>query len=204
VGEVVVGSLLAEYGVDASGEVEGPPEVGAAGSAGGGKGEEVIVGSAGAFDRFAPVGRWWLPGCVEGVGGLGAVGRVGIGTNSPGRHVWGIRRTEGSLRNKSAWPHARHTRVPRESSPRDRSESDPPPIVPVLSSFAQTKSDAPQFEQMGAMRLPSPKAGGPLEKRLALRGRVRGAGECRCRELRGGSERSADSNPGGQLGGLTS
>lgn len=28
--------------------------------------------------------------------------RPGIGTNSPGRHVWGIRRIEGSFRNRSA------------------------------------------------------------------------------------------------------
>jgi hypothetical protein len=36
-------------------------------------------------------------------GGVGAVGgRLGIGTNSPGFHVCGIRRIEGSFRNRSA------------------------------------------------------------------------------------------------------
>jgi hypothetical protein len=52
--------------------------------------------------------------------------------------------------NRSACPHARQIRVPNPSSPRERIESDPPPSVPVLRSFTQTKSDAPQFEQVGA------------------------------------------------------
>jgi len=43
-------------------------------------------------------------------------------------------------------------RVPRESSPRARSESEPPPSPPVLRSFAHTKSDAPQLLQTGATR----------------------------------------------------
>lgn len=90
----------------------------------------------------------------SGTGGFGATGggpgRGAIGTNSPGRHVWGMRRIDGSLRKRSAWPQARQIRVPRESSPRERIESDPPPIEPVFRSFTQTKSPAPQFVHWGA------------------------------------------------------
>jgi hypothetical protein len=87
-----------------------------------------------------------------GVGGAaaGAAGREGIATNSPGRHMCGILSTAGSLRNRSAWPQLRHNRVPSESSPPDRMESPPRPMVPVRSSFAHTKSDAPQLLQTGA------------------------------------------------------
>ncbi len=60
-----------------------------------------------------------------------------------------------------------------ESSPRARKESAPPPIEPVLSSFAQTKSDAPQLEQTGATRSPSFKVRRPLGKRLAYTERSR-------------------------------
>jgi len=52
--------------------------------------------------------------------------------------------------NRSACPHARQIRVPKASSPRERIERVPPPRVPVLRSFTQTKSDAPQFEHVGA------------------------------------------------------
>ena len=70
--------------------------------------------------------------------------------NSPGFQVCGILRTDGSFRNRSAWPQDRQIRVPSESSPRARRESDPPPSPPVLRSFAHTKSEAPQLLQMGA------------------------------------------------------
>ncbi len=95
-------------------------------------------------------------------------GRAGIGTNSPGFHVCGILRIDGSFRKRSACPHERHSRVPIDSSPRARKEREPPPIEPVLSSFAQTKSDAPQLEQTGATRSPSPAVRRPLGKRLGF------------------------------------
>jgi hypothetical protein len=85
---------------------------------------------------------------TEGFGGLSA-GLGGIGTNSPGRQAWGVRRIPGSLRKRSAWPQPRQIRVPSESSPPERIDSVPRPIVPVLRSFAQTKSVAPQFEHTG-------------------------------------------------------
>jgi len=111
------------------------------GTAGGGEAAGVGdgAGGGGAFEGGA---------CA---GGAGAeAGRAGMGTNSPGFHVCGIRRIEGSLRNRSACPQTRHSRVPRESSPPERIESVPRPIVPVRSSFAQTKSLAPQLLQTGA------------------------------------------------------
>ncbi len=40
-------------------------------------------------------------------------------------------------------------RVPSESSPRERIDSEPPPIEPVLRSLTQTKSLPPQFVQEG-------------------------------------------------------
>jgi nucleotide-binding universal stress UspA family protein len=142
--------------------------VGTGGDAGGDEGE---AGAGGA---------WWWPGSCAGAGGVGgAAGREGIGTNSPGFHVCGWRRIVGSFRNRSACPQDRHRRVPIDSSPRGRSESAPPPIEPVLSSFAQTKSDAPQLEQTGATRSPSGRSGDLSGKRLALisigPGRVRAA-----------------------------
>jgi hypothetical protein len=114
----------------------------AGGGGGGGGGSERTVatgGDAGDADAAGAFGE---------IGG--PCGWVGIGTNSPGRQVWGWRRIAGSFRKRSACPHARQMRVPRASSPRDRSARLPPPRLPVLSSLAQTKSDAPQFEQMGA------------------------------------------------------
>jgi hypothetical protein len=53
-------------------------------------------------------------------------------------------------------------RVPRESSPRDRSESVPPPIEPVLRSFAQTKSFAPQLLHTGGTGTPIRRQEAPL------------------------------------------
>jgi hypothetical protein len=77
-------------------------------------------------------------------------GWAGIGTNSPGFQWCGFRRIEGSFRNRSAWPQPRQIRVPIDSSPRERRESVPLPIPPpVLRSFAQTKSFAPQLLQTG-------------------------------------------------------
>ena len=98
-------------------------------------------GPAGAAGGAAGEGAW----CPD--------GWPVMGVNSPGRQVCGILRIEGSFMNRSAWPHDRQIRVPSESSPRDRSERDPPPRLPVLSSFAQTKSDAPQLLQTGATRV---------------------------------------------------
>jgi nucleotide-binding universal stress UspA family protein len=60
-----------------------------------------------------------------------------------------VRRIAGSFRKRSACPQARQIRVPSDSSPPERIERVPRPIVPVLRSFAQTKSVAPQFEQTG-------------------------------------------------------
>jgi hypothetical protein len=96
----------------------------------------------------AGVGAGWTCG-ADGV----------IGTNSPGFHVWGWRSTEGSFTNRSAWPHARQMRVPIESSPPRRNESSPRPIVPVLRSFAQTKSLAPQLLHVGGTKVHPPCAG---------------------------------------------
>jgi hypothetical protein len=72
-----------------------------------------------------------------------------IGTNSPGRQLWGWWRMEMSRRNRSAWPHVRQIRVPRGTSPRALNDRDAP-VIPVFSSFAQTKSVPLQFEQTGA------------------------------------------------------
>jgi hypothetical protein len=135
--------------------------VGGAGGVGGGD----AGGSAG-FATGAGAGAAAGVTAVAGAGAAGAgggagapwcggaeAGRLAIGVNSPGFHVWGMRRTEGSFRKRSAWPHDRQIRVPSDSSPRERSESDPPPIPPVLRSFAQTKSDAPQLLHTGANRV---------------------------------------------------
>jgi len=73
-----------------------------------------------------------------------------MGTNSPGRHVCGIFRIDGSFMNRSAWPQPRQMRVPSDSSPPERIDRVPRPIVPVLRSFTQTKSLAPQLLQTGA------------------------------------------------------
>ena len=102
------------------------------------------------------VGEWDGPGD----GSLAGADRDGecrgaIGTNSPGFQVCGCRRTAGSFRNRSAWPHARQMRVPSESSPRVRSDRVPRPIEPVRRSFAHTKSFAPQLLQIGAKSFPT-------------------------------------------------
>jgi len=118
-------------------------------AAGGGGTAAGVAGATGAGGGGAGAA-----GGTDGVagGGAGAVGagRDGIGTNSPGLQVCGILSTEGSFRNRSACPQFRHSRVPSESSPRERIERLPPPIVPVRSSFTQTNSDAPQLLQTGA------------------------------------------------------
>ena len=81
--------------------------------------EEVAVGGLSTGEDGAGVdttGAGGADGCeVEAVAFAGSVtaaagacdeveegARAGIGTNSPGRHVWGIRRIEGSFRNRSA------------------------------------------------------------------------------------------------------
>jgi hypothetical protein len=100
----------------------------------GGDGEGAAAGVS------ASLCAWWCE--VEVVGG--------IGTNSPARHVCGAFRIEGSFRNRSAWPHDLQIRVPNESSPFGRSESVPAlNEPPVLRSFAQTKSFAPQLLHTG-------------------------------------------------------
>jgi hypothetical protein len=147
-------------GLGAAGAGAGFTGVGGGGD--GGIGVGALSGATGAGDGGAPA--WWW--AVSWAGGE-AAGRAGIGTNSPGFHVWGIRSTDGSFRNRSACPQARQRRVPIDSSPRARSESEPPPMEPVFSSFAQTKSDAPQFEQTGGTRSPLPSVSRPLGKRLA-------------------------------------
>ena len=145
-----------EVELGSGGEGEGAP---AGCSAVGGVPGAGVIGAGGA-DGAGTVGEGGgglftvLDGGAEGGEGGPRCGvdggpRAGIGTNSPGLHVWGIRRIEGSLRNRSAWPQVRQIRVPRASSPRERIESEPPPSEPVLSSFTQTKSLAPQFEQTG-------------------------------------------------------
>jgi hypothetical protein len=140
----------------------GEDGVGGGGRSGGGATGALIAGAVGA----ATCG--WLASWVGGGAAGGAAGREGMGTNSPGFQVWGIRRIEGSFRNRSACPQARQSRVPMDSSPRARKERAPPPMEPVLSSFAHTKSDAPQLEQTGATRSPSCKVRPPFRKRLAF------------------------------------
>jgi hypothetical protein len=139
-------SFGAEIG-GVSGVTGGSAGGGATGSSGatGGSG----VGSAGRGGGGG--GARGLVGVVD-EGAEGIVGEAGagvIGTNSPGRQVWGCRRTAGSLTKRSACPQDRQMRVPIESSPPRRSESSPRPIVPVLRSFAQTKSLAPQLVHVG-------------------------------------------------------
>jgi len=119
------------------------------------------VGAGGTGGEFGGTGTGAVGGTgVAGVswwdtGGGAAAGFAWIGTNSPGRQVCGMRRIDGSFRNRSACPQDRQIRVPIESSPRERSESVPPLIAPpVLRSFAHTKSDAPQLLQTGATRAP--------------------------------------------------
>jgi hypothetical protein len=108
-------------------------------------------GALGAETGVTGEGLGTTAGGVGGGAGRGVTsgGRGGIGTNSPGRHVWGARRIAGSFRKRSAWPHARQIRVPIDSSPRERIDNVPPPIEPVLSSFTQTNSVAPQLLQTG-------------------------------------------------------
>lgn len=133
------------------------------GASGGGGGAASRAGGAGGGTVDGATGAGGAAGGVAGGDPVGAMWCVGelpdrgvIGVNSPGFHVCGIRRIDGSFRKRSAWPHPRQIRVPSESSPRDRRESEPPPIPPVLRSFAQTKSDAPQLLQTGANRFTLP------------------------------------------------
>lgn len=78
------------------GEIEGGmlPEGGGGGDAGVGTATGAGGGGAGATGG--------LGGADGGSAGAAGAGFVGIGTNSPGRHVCGIRRTDGSFRNRSA------------------------------------------------------------------------------------------------------
>ena len=127
--------------------------VGASGGGGGGAGGgmweaaglAVVTAGASAGVGGGAAGEWWCSG------GL-AAGLVTMGTNSPGRHVWGWWRTVRSRRNSSACPQVRQMRAPSGISPRVRSDR-PAPIVPVLRSFAQTKSVPLQFVQTGATRM---------------------------------------------------
>ena len=48
----------------------------------------------------------------------------------------------------------RQIRVPNGISPRERSDSVPPPVIPVFSSFAHTKSFAPQLLHVGGTIAP--------------------------------------------------
>ncbi len=129
---------------------------GVGGGAGGGGGGGRI--GAGAGDGFAGEGVGARagpgPGAVAALGGWPA-----IGVNSPGRHVCGWRRTAGSFTNRSACPQFRQMRVPIESSPPRRRESSPRPSVPVLRSFAQTKSLAPQLLHVGGTEVHLPCVG---------------------------------------------
>jgi hypothetical protein len=114
--------------------------------AGSGLGEVTLAGAVGG-EAGALGGAACSGAGTAGFGGPDERGR--IGTNSPGFQVWGCRRTVGSFTNRSAWPHPRHTRVPRASSPPLRSERPPRPIPPVLRFSAQTKSFPPQLLQTG-------------------------------------------------------
>jgi hypothetical protein len=80
------GGAGADSGLGGSG---GTVAVDAEGAGGGADTDEVaaLVGAAATW-----TGCWWVD--VEGVDGMG--------TNSPGRHVWGWRRMEGSFKNRSA------------------------------------------------------------------------------------------------------
>jgi len=158
------GGAVSEAGALAGGGAAGGVAGAGATGAGGGEGGEA-VGAAGAGAGGVAGDGAGAVGGIEGwcTGGAGARGTIGV--NSPGRQVCGIRRIDGSLRNRSAWPHARQIRVPSESSPRDRREREPPPRLPVLRSFAQTKSVPPQLLQTGATRVTLAAAsGGPSVK----------------------------------------
>jgi len=123
-----------------AGAVMGSGEGGATCGGGVATGTGAGAEGAGAGVECSP---WWVGG---------ADGRGVMGVNSPGFQVCGILRMEGSFKKRSAWPHERQILVPSESSPRARSESEPPPSPPVFRSFAHTNSDAPQLLQTGATR----------------------------------------------------
>jgi hypothetical protein len=137
-----------EAGASAAGgagsEISGAGLSGGGGAAATGVGIAIGTGGGGAG---ATGGEGGTDGPTDGVAGAGL---EGIGTNSPGRQVWGILRTDGSFRKRSACPQFRQSRVPSDSSPRERIERLPPPIVPVRSSFTQTNSDVPQLLHIGA------------------------------------------------------
>jgi hypothetical protein len=168
-----VGGFASGGGEGGGAGTEGGASRGGGAEAGGG-----IAGEGGATSTGGLVGTA-AAGAEGGVGAGGAWlaggegGRAGMGMNSPGRHVWGILRIAGSLRNRSAWPHDRQIRVPRANSPRDRRESVPPPIDPVLMSFTQTKSLAPQLTHAGAtVGTFPPSSGGVPVKRVTRPGPV--------------------------------
>ncbi len=103
-----------------AGSAEGPPgpgrlevsggagdSMGADAAAGTGAGSEGGEGGAGgAAGAAGAEGGLGAAGGGEGVGGEtprgSLAGRFGIGTNSPGRQVCGMRRIDGSFRNRSA------------------------------------------------------------------------------------------------------
>ena len=141
------------------------------GAGGGGGGGTAIGAGSGGGDAGVGTGGGGVSAGV-GAAGCGALGGLGVfagevaggsGTNSPGRQVCGCRSTDGSFTNRSAWPHCRQMRVPSDSSPPRRRLSSPRPIVPVLRSFAHTKSLAPQLLHVGATELHL-----PCESRPAL------------------------------------
>jgi hypothetical protein len=137
----LVGGLDGGLGGGGGGAATGAAAIGNPAGAGFG------AAGAGAGVGAVAAGGWWA--CVA-----AGLGRGGIGTNSPGRHMCGALRTEGSFRKRSACPHARQIRVPRDNSPRDRSEREPEPRLPVFRSLAQTKSLAPQLLHTGATMVP--------------------------------------------------
>ncbi len=137
-GASVVGGVESATAAGAGGGGGGGSDAGGVG--GGGGGATLGAGGGGAGAGGAAVDGPWA--------GLGV-----IGTNSPGLHVCGCRSTEGSFTKRSACPHDRQMRVPIDSSPPRRSESSPRPMVPVLRSFAQTKSLDPQLLHKGGTEL---------------------------------------------------
>jgi hypothetical protein len=160
--EGIVGAAVG--GSEGSAAREGAGAGAAAGIGGGNAGGGATAGGAAGTAGGTGGGVGAAGGGAAGVVG----GREGIGTNSPGLQVWGMRRIDGSFRKRSAWPHDRHTRVPSASCPRDRIERVPPPSEPVLRSFTQTKSPAPQLVHTGATgNTYPPSADGPSVKTIA-------------------------------------
>jgi hypothetical protein len=171
-GAGTAGASAGASGIGRADEVGGSGEGGGGGAGGGGTAAGIGAGGGGAGGAAGEGGAT----SVRGAGGAGG-GEAGagadaggffgtMGTNSPCRQVCGIFRTDGSLRNRSACPQFRQIRVPSDSSPRTRSERAPLPREPVLRSFAQTKSVAPQFEQVGGTvsRFRASQAG-PIKRR---------------------------------------